>query len=233
MDAQTKREDAEFAARMARIFTCAKLPNMAGAVEKVASDLRTAAEEPPPWTPKFKVGDRVWRIRDHVFIGVVRETCALPDWQGRVLPEGWRAMWGQCPHESELELGEPVPAPPPVPLGPEDRVRARDVVDAFIWTVWAIEETPTGIYASGYDNKGVRCYRLVDHIVRVGPPAKITPGRTVHVLDEDGKFVREGLCIDVAEQVNRYNIRFVREGRQDNAWYERHRLRLAACLKGA
>jgi len=233
MDAQTKREDAEFAARLARILNRAHYPNMAGEVEKVASALRNATEEPqPPWTPKFKPGDMVRRIKDKSKGGVVSGTCYDNRCgnRGRVgMGQPPPMLWEDCPHESELELGEPIPATPPIPLGPEDVVLVGEHTRDYIMSLRDPGEA--WVHHWGWEP--------LSRLTRVGPPAEITPGRAVHVLDKNEKVLHEGLCIGRGQDAVgpfwsiEYVLGWPNNPRLTTTSFYRNNLRLAACLKGA
>ncbi len=240
MDAQTKRDHANLLEHIAKKFADPECPCLATALKEVADDLRNAAEEPPPWKPKFTPSDMVQYKTDPTHTFKVDAVCENGVCQGRVRLTWNRSLveWENCPHESELELAKPIPVPPPVLLGPEDRVcicgeeylGTKTIARIYMHDCGSVGDGPTAQFAAGD-------WCNLATLTRVGPPAEITPGRAVHVLDKAGKFVREGLCIDVTRDSNGkicgYLIYALWDGYRESRWYSRCQLRLAACLEGA
>lgn len=181
--------------------------------------------EPPPWTPKFPPGAKVRFIKDRNTGGTVRGTCGdnQAGFLGRVaFRSNEESVWyANCPHEDELELGEPIPAEPPVPLGPGDRIAWRDRPDTP-YIIAAIDNDYALLAGGGGSRvKGLR---------RVGLPVEIKPGRAVHVLGKDEKLKHEGFCFFVDKDDAKYHITTMRADCSDGGWYRRHQLRLAAYL---
>ena len=136
-------------------------------------------------------------------------------------------VWDQiaADYRNAAEEPEPIretPSEPivdkPVPLGPEDRVWNGHAVR----TVAAVETDHVHYVLGGWDT--------LSQVERVGPPAEITPGRAVHVLDDEGKFLREAIIDEVGGTLYGY-IYVDRVGLWQKGDCHRHNLRLAACLK--
>ena len=221
MNAQTKRDFAEFAEAVAWKFHGGSWHSTGMVWDQIAADYRNAVEELEPtevWAPKFKPGDKVRYVKDKSKGGVVWDVHTDGLYKGAIALEGME-YWApeRIPHESELELGEPI-VDKPVPLGPEDRMSNGHAVR----TVAAVETDHVHYVLGGWDT--------LSQVERVGPPAEITPGRAVHVLDDEGKFLREAIIDEVGGTLYGY-IYVDRVGLWQKGDCHRHNLRLAACLK--